>query len=345
MLKTTNNSLACDGPHHSINTIGTNRFPRVGLILVQLQMKSRSHGRPSHASLFTTTNHSFTHIMKKSFLLLTVTLLATLASLTAATHVSAAIVTFNFSGTVTYMNNLSNAIPADIHYGSPMTGSLTYDTAATVYDMDFNSSPDQGDFYFNTTGIFSFSVKIGIHTFANVPHTTEFPYADFVILNDYFGEDALEAQDGSPYVFMDGGAFPGNADAGYIYLELVDNSALAFNSDALPLSAPTLAQVPDIHEIEVYGSKYGNFLFDITATITNLTGTSLPVLKIQPQLNKTVMLSWPLSAQGFGLEQNTNLIAGVGWKTNATPVVDTATEHTVTVPTSSSACFFRLKSP
>ena len=50
MMNTAKHFLACDDQLPSITKIGTNRFPCVGLILVQLQSQFRSLGRSSRAS-------------------------------------------------------------------------------------------------------------------------------------------------------------------------------------------------------------------------------------------------------------------------------------------------------
>src|ERR1041385_5320628 len=106
---TTNNSLACDGPLRSINKIGTNRFPCVGLILVRLQMMSRSQSRPSHASAFTTTNHPIIRTMKKSIPFLTLAVLTAFASVSPAyadTHTwSGAAITPNWSTPANWAGN------------------------------------------------------------------------------------------------------------------------------------------------------------------------------------------------------------------------------------------------
>lgn len=69
MMKTANTSLACDDLQTSIIQIGTNRFPCVGLILVKLQLRFRSLGRPSRASLAAVQNLNLNPIMKKTFAL------------------------------------------------------------------------------------------------------------------------------------------------------------------------------------------------------------------------------------------------------------------------------------
>jgi hypothetical protein len=73
------------------------------------------------------------------------------------------------------------------------------------------------------------------------------------------------------------------------------------------------------------------------------TGSASPslVLAIRRAGNSAV-LSWPLSVTGFTLEYTTQLGSGV-WTTEGSAVVDTGTEHTVTVPADSGRRFYRLK--
>jgi hypothetical protein len=254
----------------------------------------------------------------------------------------AAVVTFGFSGTVAYVTNPSNAAPAGVAYGTPFTGSLTYDTSAIVNGIDFDPDPSSGDYYFGTNGGLSFTVSIGGHTFASTKHLAGSPYAAIIIANDYYGMDSFQSEDSVPSVLMDGAAFPGNCDAGGIYMELEDTNAVAFSDDSLPLVPPPLPKFSAIHRLEIYGVRNHTTVFDIGGPITSITAVPQPILKIQQQSSSTVLLSWPVSFQGFGLQQNTNLTSGIGWQTNSTPVVDTATEHTVLVPSSGTACFFRL---
>ena len=54
------------------------------------------------------------------------------------------------------------------------------------------------------------------------------------------------------------------------------------------------------------------------------------------------MLSWPVAVSGYTLEYTTQLGSGF-WTTEAASVVNTATEHTVTVPASSGRRFYQLK--
>jgi hypothetical protein len=271
--------------------------------------------------------------------------LAVLIGCHIAIKASATLVSYGFSGTVTSLQNPSNALPAGIAYGTPFTGAFTYDTTANVLGIDFNNSTNAGDFYFGTNGGFSLFVTLAGHTFATTKHASNSdPYADFIVHNDLNGHDTLEVGDGNPNVVMDGSPIPGNPDVSGLTLSFYDYSATALDTDAMPTVPPLLSSFPDRHQFEIVAIKSQDLLFSFKGTITNIVSLMQPQLNLQLQPNKTVLLSWPLAAQGFILEQNTNLTAGIGWQTNAAAIIDTSTDHTVTLPTSDSM-FFRLKAP
>lgn len=66
-----------------------------------------------------------------------------------------------------------------------------------------------------------------------------------------------------------------------------------------------------------------------------------PILSIR-HADTNAVLSWPVAVTGFALEYTMHLGSGE-WFTEPTAVVDTGTEHTVTVPASSDNRFYRLK--
>jgi autotransporter-associated beta strand protein len=89
MMKTANHFLACDDQLPSITKIGTNRFPCVGLILVQLQSQFRSLGRSSRASLAAVHTLNSTQTMIKKLALTVALFLGAFTlfnSASAATH-------------------------------------------------------------------------------------------------------------------------------------------------------------------------------------------------------------------------------------------------------------------
>jgi|GEM_PF-6311547 hypothetical protein len=321
----------------SITLVKRKSFASGGSILALLLMKPRVHDRSSRVRLESNPTR-FTTPMKTirglSIVILTVWM---------TLNATAAMVRFDFSGVVTHISDYSNAVPGSITYDTPMSGSLSYDPSTIRNGIDYNPSPNSGSYYFSSDGVFSISVKIGPHTFSNLTHTTEFPYASIIVHNDYLGDDRFTAEDGSPYVVMDGGAFLGDCDDSYISFDFVDNTGTAFDSDALPLAPIELSRFSNRHTVNVFGLKNENMVFNITATITNIDGVLPPKLKMHAQPDRTVKLSWPLAAEGFKLLQTTNLTTGIGWTTNTAAIVDTASEHTVTLPASDGAMFFRLK--
>src|SRR5262245_10521483 len=66
-----------------------------------------------------------------------------------------------------------------------------------------------------------------------------------------------------------------------------------------------------------------------------------PLLKIR-LVGANAVLSWPLNTSGFFLQETPSLNAPL-WTSTLQQIVDTATEHTVTVPASGLMKSFRLK--
>lgn len=67
-----------------------------------------------------------------------------------------------------------------------------------------------------------------------------------------------------------------------------------------------------------------------------------PQLRIRLQPDGTVVLAWPVGVTGFALEQ-TSTLGTSSWTPTLRPVLDTATEHTVTVPASGPVRCYRLR--
>ena len=71
--------------------------------------------------------------------------------------------------------------------------------------------------------------------------------------------------------------------------------------------------------------------------------TGAPMLKIQPGLRDTAILSWPVDAGDFVLEETASLNGRVEWSLTEKEFEDTATEHTVTVPCTGLMKIYRLR--
>ena len=67
---------------------------------------------------------------------------------------------------------------------------------------------------------------------------------------------------------------------------------------------------------------------------------SLSILLVKA--GTAVQISWPLTAAGFLLEFTNDLESGI-WQVELAPVVDTVTEHTVTVPLATDQRSYRLR--
>lgn len=80
------------------------------------------------------------------------------------------------------------------------------------------------------------------------------------------------------------------------------------------------------------------------AALDGLPQAAAPVLRIHAiDKGATAVLSWPVAVKGFVLEYTLQLGSGV-WVTEAAPVVDTPTDHTVTVPAGVGTRLYRLRS-
>lgn len=85
--------------------------------------------------------------------------------------------------------------------------------------------------------------------------------------------------------------------------------------------------------------------FEVTSGFWSLFSTHLPPQPPSLSIRRTganAVLAWPVAVNGYTLEYTTQLGSGF-WTTETTSVVNTATEHTVTVPANAGRRFYRLK--
>ena len=69
-----------------------------------------------------------------------------------------------------------------------------------------------------------------------------------------------------------------------------------------------------------------------------------PLLRIRLLGNGQAIISWPVNTTGFTLEETGSVAHPNSWSATPQSVVDTATEHTVTVPANGLVKCYRLKS-
>lgn len=78
-------------------------------------------------------------------------------------------------------------------------------------------------------------------------------------------------------------------------------------------------------------------------TLIESTGTDGPLLKIRLTRGGLAVLSWPLSASDYILEEAAGAVPPTRWSRAPQAVVETATEYTVTVPAAGVMKYYRLK--
>ncbi len=76
--------------------------------------------------------------------------------------------------------------------------------------------------------------------------------------------------------------------------------------------------------------------------ITVVQTPEAPGLNIRPAPGGKVVLSWPVTVDGFVLEENPSP-GSLRWARTQTAVIDTRTEHTVTVPAVGVIKCYRLR--
>jgi len=89
----------------------------------------------------------------------------------------------------------------------------------------------------------------------------------------------------------------------------------------------------------------GNFKLEggFWSGITLVQTPGAPILKIKLIGGGMAVLSWPVSAAGFTLEETATVAQPNSWSATPQSVVDTATEHTVTVPAIGVIKCYRLR--
>jgi hypothetical protein len=79
--------------------------------------------------------------------------------------------------------------------------------------------------------------------------------------------------------------------------------------------------------------------------VTVLQIAGAPILKIRLIGGGLAVLSWPVNVTGFMLQETETVVQPNSWSAAPQPVVDTATEHTVTLPVAGMTKCYRLMKP
>ena len=257
---------------------------------------------------------------------------------------AAAPVTFWFSGHVENVNNPSNAMPFGVAAGTPFTGQLTYDSDL-ISSTSTNSYPegDIGFYYFTTTAGYSIVFQIAGHTITNVVIPGR--NTGLVGVYDQYNNSDSYWAESSGGLTIDGSPFLSDPYFSGIYIYLQDDSKTAINTTAIPTNAPVLANFPDQRSL-IWGAYIDDGgptqLFSVSGVLTAVSTNELVLLNCRVAAANTLRFGWPITLSGFTLQSRTNPAAG-SWQTVTNAVVDISAEHTVTIPASESARYFRLK--
>jgi hypothetical protein len=263
-----------------------------------------------------------------------------MASHTAA---SAVPVTYWFSGVVDEFANASNAAPAGVTVGTPFVGRISYDPTDVWYAYT-NSTDDggvQSQYEYTNAATFTFTLYIGGHTITN----TALPGRSGLIgLENNVSERDYYYADTSSALTMNGTNLVAAPNQSSMTLSLLDPNSTALNSTGLPLAAPVLSQFGEggylvLSARNANGTKE---LFYIGGPVSELRTNEIVQLEFRLINSSTAQLAWPLYANGYTLQATTN-IASPNWQNVGTPVVNTATERTVSVSTAGPQRFYRLK--
>lgn len=257
--------------------------------------------------------------------------------------VSAAPVTYWFSGVVDDFANASNAAPAGVTVGTPFVGQISYDPTDVWYAYT-NSSDDGGfasQYEYTNAATFTFTLYIGGHTITN----TALPGRSGLIgLENNVSERDYYYAETSSALRMNGTNLVAAPNQSSMGLSLLDPNSTALNSTALPLAAPVLSQFEEggYFVLSARNSNGTKELFYIGGPVTEIRTNEIVQLEFRRINSSTDQLSWPLYANGYTLQATTD-VASPNWQNVSTPVVNTATERTVSVSTVGPQRFYRLK--
>jgi hypothetical protein len=263
--------------------------------------------------------------------------LAALVSITGATGLTAAPVTYGFNGHITHAKDPANTV-SGVTVGTRFTGTITYDPTLTKQPSD-TPTPHTEYYHFTNAPGLSAVIQVGSHNFAG---TANIPGESGIIMFDnYSGEDSMSLWFNPSQTRQNGVTPSAEFTHGGFGLRFIDYSQTAFTSDALPAAPPSLDKFTT-SEIWLTLHKTGApELFYLRGTITAITASFQPRLTIRRLPNGQVQLAWPLAATGFALESRTQLNSG-HWDPVVQIASATDTEYVVTLPATHATRFFRL---
>jgi len=190
----------------------------------------------------------------------------------------AAVVAFDFAGTIVFSQDPSNLLSGGFKSGDPFSGQVVYDTS--------NAQPSfaLGVYYFLEGGRITFTS--GGHTFkGSTAASTQscWPAAMNCIepfnvaVTDNGAPEGDRLAYSAAYLTYDGQTPPGSPARSLLQLRLTDSSQSALSSNALPTAPPDLAAF-DRHRVNLFANGpdfMAPSLYYIDAEVTSITAPSV----------------------------------------------------------------------
>lgn len=227
----------------------------------------------------------------QKFLSVAVVLFGSFLLLT-ADHANAAIITYNFSGTVTD-NPPATSLAGTFAFGESYSGTISFDTSVA----DSNGSPTNGEYDGALTSI---NVNIGSYAASATGGKIEVEEASFFDSFDAEAKNAAPLFGGSATVT---GASVGGLSLGGIQFLLLDTTKSVFSSDAMPLSL----SLGDFN-VAIVSLLFYDASQPVTSAITSLA-LSLDTLTLEetsiavPAPGAPLILGCALAGLGFARRQ------------------------------------------
>lgn len=259
-----------------------------------------------------------------------------------ALPMTAAPVTFWFTGQVDALLNASNTAPQGVAIGTPFDGRIRYNPDEVLFaDTNQVGSGTRSQYNFGTTAAFSFTLNIAGNTISNIPNPT---ISGLIGVEDNLAESDRLYIETSSALMMNGTNLVNFPNQVSMSIFMQDESATAVSAAVLPLAPPVLERFSDGAYLNLVARNSNGTLdlFNIGGRIQLISTSETVQLHVRRASASTVQLAWPVHTSGYTLHSTTNLTTP-NWQPVATPIVDTASEHTVTVPSISGPRFFRLK--
>ena len=161
-------------------------------------------------------------------------------------------ISFNFTGTLSSVQDDATYLPDDIQFGQAFSGTITYSTAH-VADSDGNTSNGQYTFNGPAQGDLSITLNLSVpgHVYSFTSVATPPVSQNYIQLQV---PDQIDYSVGEP--LMDGSPLPAVSNGTQLIVSLKDFSGQAFSSDELPTAAPLFAAFTG-HQLFLEGQANG----------------------------------------------------------------------------------------